>query len=134
MFDTFRSFAFNFRFPFDDVVDEASDFFDPLASDDVAETNRGLLDPLELLRVRTEDAFSGDLDLDEARDFSDPDREGDLDRSDPELFFSLFPAISVSELSPEEDEDELADEDLEDILSNPDFCSTKVFNVEHSSI
>ena len=118
MFDTFRSLAFIFRFPFDDVVDEASDFFDPLASDDVADTNRGLLEPLELLRVRTGDAFSGDLDRDEALDFSDPDREGDRDRSEPELFLSFF--ISVSELS-EEDEEELADDDREDILTNPDF-------------
>ena len=146
LFDTFRSFAFIFRFPFDDVVDEASDFFEPLASDEVAETNRGLLDPLELLRVRTEAAFSGDLDRDEARDFSDPDRDGDRDRSEPELFLSLFPAISVSELSPEEDEEELADDDRDDMLTNPDLNYEKrfetkfenkfdkVFKLEHCSI
>ena len=51
-------------------LSDLSDFLSEL-SDEVAETNRGLLDPEELLRVRAE-AWAGDLDRDEARDFSEP--------------------------------------------------------------
>ncbi len=105
MFEAFRSFAFTFILAFDDVVEEA---FEP--SDDVAETNRGLLDR-ELLWVR-------DRLLDELLDFAEAERdrdlEGDRDRSDPEFFFF------TSELPPdeEEEEEELADDDLDDILAD----------------
>jgi hypothetical protein len=71
--DTFLSFAFSFLFPFVEEVSDLSDLSDFLSelSDEVAETNRGLLEPEELLRVRAE-AWAGDLDRDEARDFSEP--------------------------------------------------------------
>lgn len=110
MFDTFRSFAFTLRFPFDEV-DDASDFRDPLASLEVADTNFGLLDRLLALLL---ELLAGDLDV--ALDRSDPDPdldpdfERDLDRSEPEpLPFSELAA----ELPLEEDD---ALDDLEDIF------------------
>ena len=82
-------------------------------------TNLGL-DELELLAERDLDREAErDRPRDELLDFSEADRDldgdldGDLDRSDPEFFFSL------SELSPEDDDDdELAEEDLDDILQD----------------
>ena len=78
-------------------MDEAFD-----ASEDVAETNLGLLEPLEL------------ADLDRLReewwDFSDAERdgagEGDRERSEPE-FFRLFS---------ESDDTEFAEDDRDDIF------------------
>ena len=50
------------------------------------------------------------MDREEARDFSEPDRDGERDLSEPDLWLLDF---SLSEASPpDEDEEELPDEDI----------------------